>query len=205
MAAVIKSIAKSYVKKRTNPCSYFIFYFLTKPTKLANCHIDNYKELAVMINLKISNCEGIAVEVTSKDTEQEVDKLDGIKSYFHMSFNKKSNHYTVRTKECFCVNCMNIQFGKCDNKIEKPKSIQATVLGDLQAPGKESIRNEKEEADERDDFVVEKICGFRKYRGETQYLVKWEGYGEEHNSWLDLKNLNCPRLIAEFNKHSNLE
>ena len=147
----------------------------------------------------------MAVEVTSEDTEQEVNTLDGIKSYFHISFNKKSHQYTVRSKECFCDKCMNGQFRQCVNKVEKPKSIVATVLGDLQAPGKETIRNEKDQAGDDEEFVVEKILGVRQYRGITQYLVKWEGYEDSDNSWLDFKNLNCPKLIAEFNQRSNFK
>ena len=162
----------------------------------------NYKELAVMIDQQIRNCEGMAVEVTAEDTEQEVNTLDGIKSYFHISFNKKSHQYTVRLKECFCDKCINGQFRQCVNKVEIPKSIVATVLGDLQAPGKETIRNEKDQAGDDEEFVVEKILGVRQYRGDTQYLVKWEGYEDKYNSWIKLKNLNCPKLIKEFNQRS---
>jgi Chromo (CHRromatin Organisation MOdifier) domain len=61
-----------------------------------------------------------------------------------------------------------------------------------------------EEADEADDFVVEKICGVREYRGDTQYLVKWEGYEDGSNSWIKVQNLNCPRLIAKFTRASHL-
>jgi hypothetical protein len=157
-----------------------------------------------MIDSTIRNCEGIAIEVTSKDKEQEVDKLVGIKSYFHMSFNKKSNQYTVRTKECFCINCMNRKYSNCSNKIGAPNPIHVKHLGDLQAPGKETVRNEKEESHQGEEFVVEKICGVREYRGDTQYLVKWEDYEEEYNSWISEKRLNCPRLVDKFNKESNL-
>jgi hypothetical protein len=155
-----------------------------------------------MIEATIKNCEGIVVEVTSLDTEQEVSKLDGIKSYFHMSFNKVPNHYTVRTMECFCDSCTNKKYDVCSNKIGRPRSIAVEVLGDLQAPGKETKRNEKEEASQGEEYVVERICGSRKYRGDVEYLVKWKGYEEEWNSWIKLQNLNCPRLIAQFNNKS---
>jgi Chromo (CHRromatin Organisation MOdifier) domain len=156
-----------------------------------------------VIDSYINNCEGITMEMTSQDKEQEVNKWVGIKSYFHMSFNKKSNHYTVRIKECFCSNCMHGKYSKCDNKFGKPTSIVVEVLGDLQAPGKETTRNEAGEADQGEDFVVEKICGVREYRGETQYLVKWEGYEDKYNSWRKIQNLNCPKLLQEFNRASN--
>jgi hypothetical protein len=37
-------------------------------------------------------------------------------------------------------------------------------------------------------------------RTRTQYLVKWLGYGHEHNEWIDETELrrNCSRLIREF-------
>ena len=99
---------------------------------------------------------------------------------------------------------MNGEFRKCDNKIGVPVSIKVNVLGNLQAPGKETVINGRQEASGRGEFIVGKICGVRKHRGETQYLVKWEGYGEEDNSWLDENRLNCPKLIDDFNRQSNL-
>ncbi|KAI0323571.1 hypothetical protein GY45DRAFT_1376228 [Cubamyces sp. BRFM 1775] len=39
-------------------------------------------------------------------------------------------------------------------------------------------------------------------KGCVSYLVKWKGYGEEHNSWVDEKDAEGARdLIAEFWKH----
>ena len=34
-------------------------------------------------------------------------------------------------------------------------------------------------------YAVEKVIRTRRVRGRTQYLVKWLGYGPEHNSWVD--------------------
>lgn len=36
-----------------------------------------------------------------------------------------------------------------------------------------------------DIFKVEKVIKSRRVRGKLQHLVKWKGYGEEHNSWID--------------------
>ncbi|KAL7280336.1 hypothetical protein ACG7TL_005253 [Trametes sanguinea] len=42
----------------------------------------------------------------------------------------------------------------------------------------------------------------RDHKGRVGYLVKWKGYGEEHNSWVDEKDAEGARdLIAEFWKH----
>lgn len=156
-----------------------------------------------MITSTIRNCIGIAVEITSTDTEQEVSKLVGIKSYFHIRFNKAPNTYQVRKRECFCVSCMNGKYGSCTYRIDNFKHANAVVLGNRQAPGRESIINEKQKASETEEFVVEKIKGTRQHHGKIQYLVKWAGYGDEDNSWLDVDRLNCPVLISEFNLQSN--
>lgn len=41
-----------------------------------------------------------------------------------------------------------------------------------------------------DVFEVEHILGKRMSRKETQYLVKWFGYGDEHNVWYNEEDLS---------------
>ena len=37
-----------------------------------------------------------------------------------------------------------------------------------------------------------------------QYLVKWAGYNNKHNTWVDLDDMHCDDLIAEFDCASAL-
>ncbi|KAF8239252.1 hypothetical protein L208DRAFT_1238320, partial [Tricholoma matsutake] len=37
-------------------------------------------------------------------------------------------------------------------------------------------------------------------RGKLQYLVHWNGYGYEENSWVEESNVNAPRLVKEFHR-----
>ena len=54
--------------------------------------------------------------------------------------------------------------------------------------------------DSHKEFEVESILSHRKYRGQSQYLVKWKGYPDHENTWLYTKDLkNCQELLQEYN------
>lgn len=55
-------------------------------------------------------------------------------------------------------------------------------------------------------FNVEKIVDSRVLNGHKQYLIKWEGYSNKHNTWEYDEDIYCKDLIAEYetstmNKH----
>ena len=53
--------------------------------------------------------------------------------------------------------------------------------------------------DGEEEYVVEEILDSRMFRQKLQYLVKWEGYGIENNSWEYSENLdNAAELVADF-------
>lgn len=58
--------------------------------------------------------------------------------------------------------------------------------------------DEDEEEQEEQEFSVEKILGKRKNQGEVEYLIKWEGYASDENTWEPIDNLNCPSLINQY-------
>jgi hypothetical protein len=49
-----------------------------------------------------------------------------------------------------------------------------------------------------EQWHVERILAKRKVGRQQQYLVKWQGYPAEDNSWEPRSNLHCPDLLAEF-------
>jgi len=52
------------------------------------------------------------------------------------------------------------------------------------------------------EWEVEEILNSRWHRRRFQYLIKWKGYGREHNSWESAPEVSAPELIAEFHcKH----
>ena len=52
--------------------------------------------------------------------------------------------------------------------------------------------------DGKEEWVVEEILDSRMVNWRLRYLVKWEGFGVEHNSWEPWDNVHVPELVADF-------
>src|SRR5579863_10364067 len=56
------------------------------------------------------------------------------------------------------------------------------------------------------EWEVEKILQERMRRGKKQYLIRWKGYSEAHDSWEPKANLNAPELLQAFHqRHKKVE
>lgn len=64
----------------------------------------------------------------------------------------------------------------------------------------ESNSNAGSEDLQEEEYVVEKIVGKRTVKGRIEYLLKWKGYNDDENTWEPKDNLDCPDLIAEFER-----
>lgn len=52
--------------------------------------------------------------------------------------------------------------------------------------------------DGEEEWIVEGILDSKVINRKLRYLVKWEGFGIEHNSWEPWDDVHAPDLIAEF-------
>ena len=52
--------------------------------------------------------------------------------------------------------------------------------------------------DGQPEWEVEQILGARRRRNQLQYLVRWKGFSEAHDSWEPLTHINADQQIKEF-------
>jgi len=52
--------------------------------------------------------------------------------------------------------------------------------------------------DGKEEWMVEEILDSRMVNQKLRYLVKWEGFGVEHNSWEAWDNVHALELVADF-------
>ena len=53
--------------------------------------------------------------------------------------------------------------------------------------------------DGEEEYEVEQILNSRIYRRRLEYLIRWKGYGIEHDEWVPAKNVqNAPEALAEY-------
>ena len=54
--------------------------------------------------------------------------------------------------------------------------------------------------DGQPEWEIEQILRVRQYRRQVQYLVRWKGFSEAHDSWEPAANIHADELIQEFYK-----
>jgi len=57
------------------------------------------------------------------------------------------------------------------------------------------------EEEEEEEFIVEKILKKRRKangNGKYEYLLKWQGYDDSHNTWEPKENMDCEEMLEEF-------
>jgi len=79
--------------------------------------------------------------------------------------------------------------------------VKLTPAPDNPIPGRKTEDHPPPTVIDREaEWEVEEILDSRWHRRRFQYLIKWKGYGREHNSWESASKVSTPELTAEFHR-----
>lgn len=65
-------------------------------------------------------------------------------------------------------------------------------------------RSKNKFTDKNAEFEVEKILDHTNNIIARKFLIRWKGYDSGHDSWVTRRQLNCPKLLADYLKRNNL-
>jgi Chromo (CHRromatin Organisation MOdifier) domain len=100
------------------------------------------------------------------------------------------------------------RIGKVAYKLELPDSMKChpvfhvSLLHTYRSDGRLQPPPIPLDIDGEIEYEVEQILLHRDVkigkRTRREYLIKWLGYGHEHNSWENSTNLHCDKLVATY-------
>ncbi|XP_043248089.1 proteoglycan 4 [Colletes gigas] len=93
----------------------------------------------------------------------------------------------------------NESFDTEGEKKEKPK-----LKPSIKPKGKSSKAGDEDRDSSDEEYTVEKILAkrFNPKKRCSEYLLKWEGYGHEHNTWEPAEHVaTCKHLLEEFERN----
>lgn len=52
--------------------------------------------------------------------------------------------------------------------------------------------------EEAEEYEVEEILDSRLIHGRLKFLIRWKGYGREHDSWESVEDVHAPDCVKDF-------
>lgn len=101
------------------------------------------------------------------------------------------------------------QKNKIDTMTDQIKDITAKLLeskAETEAANTKNKENETAKLNkvvksrQPDIYDVKEIVGHKKDKGKFLYLVRWDGYNSDDDSWVKEKDLKCPTILRKYKK-----
>jgi len=65
---------------------------------------------------------------------------------------------------------------------------------------KKAVQEKKADSTQEEEYEVEEIVEKRIKKGKAEYLIKWKGWSHDDDTWEPRSNLDCDKIIDDFEK-----
>lgn len=135
--------------------------------------------------------------------------------YFIKKEPQNNDQWYVSEAVNTCSNCVEKQvlIDQLENDLKiKTQNVlelemEAKRMGDVHKIEVQELKLKFEQknhkTEDKEFYEVECILDDKHVGGKQKFFVKWEGYNESHNTWVDTKDLHCKKLLQKYLKSKN--
>lgn len=150
-----------------------------------------------LLTLKKAQAAHDLVLLSKQQMEQTISKTE---ASFSMQLNELKLQLSNAKKELLELK---LSTEKTISELKRDKQMLTARVKQFQAgmQQKASFENSNSQynSDSEDDlFEVESIMDHRNSKSGRQYLIRWKGYGQSHDTWEKEANLTCPQILNKY-------
>lgn len=139
------------------------------------------------------------IDSISKQVEQITAQLLESKAEYQAAFikNKKNEAEMLQQKnkiELMTEEIENIHAKLMESRAETEAAIIKNNENDNQIAKLQTMVKNREPS----VYDVKEIVRHKKEKGKFLYLVRWDGYDSDEDSWVKEKDLNCPSILRKY-------
>ena len=166
--------------------------------------VENLRTLQQQLSLDLEFCNTRSAIYANKKRSQEPSLKKGDKVYLlrrHIKTKRPSDKLDFKKFGPFRIA---EKISSVNYRLELPKTsklhpvFHVSLLEPARGNTPVDTNAELQPEHDADVYDVEQILDKRVRQDTTEYLIKWLGWDDIHNTWEPGNNLNCPEKLAEF-------
>lgn len=88
--------------------------------------------------------------------------------------------------------------------LKREKQVLQAQIKQYQTGIEQKKTMENDTSEQNNEFEVEAILNHKETKDGRKYLVRWKGFGPDGDTWENVHNLSCPKILNKYLRSLNL-